>query len=250
MDTLSILPEEKGQLKELLKKYYGIGYQFDSEISFDLILSKDGQLSRLQDIYSTYLGTCPNDGTIIKVMALIALYYQKHLPVADEEAFHNAIQRDIRQDLLRLYIFCEQSMSHYEGIGLRSSVNSIRLTNSCNWLWNDLIKDYLKANIPDITSAAQAKDELIRGKSKRGRQPKDARIQVIIWGTFRLLTDLHGFETPMPNSLCDFLVKLLQNMEIIPENTEIDKYWIRAELRYISSSKKINNKLCSIFTQK
>lgn len=235
MDTPSISPEEKGQLKELLKKYYGIDYQFDNEISFDLIFSKDEQLGRLQSIYSTYLGTGPNDGTIIKIIALIALYYQKHTPVTDEEAFHKATQKGIRQDLLRLYVFCNNSLKNYENINISSKVDSIKLGNNCNWLWNDLVKDYLKANIPDITSVAQAKDELIRGKSKRGRQPKDARIPVIIWGTYCLLTDLHGFQTPMPNSLCDFLVKLLQNMKILPENTEIDKYWIRAELRYMKS---------------
>ena len=239
MDCISILPEEKEKLKELLKMYYEIDFNFSDSYSIECISSKDGQIDKLADAYTKLLGPCQNDNIIVKVLLMMALYYQKEKPLADDTAFHSAISKDTRQDLLRLYIFCERSKVNYGGIGVRSSTDSIRLTNSCNWLWNDLVKDYLKANLPDITSVAQAKDELIRGKSKRGRQPKDARIPVIIWGTFRLLTDLHGFQTPMPNSLCDFLVKLLQNMEILPENTEIDKYWIRAELRYLKSKKTI-----------
>lgn len=226
-----IVPEEKDRLRSLLKKYYDVELKFKSGI--ELIESKDGSLDKLMETYSSLPGPCKNDDTIMKVISLMAYYFENNKPVADEESFHNVLQKNIRQDLLRLYVFCNNSLKNYENINISSRVDSIKLGNNCNWLWNDLIKDYLKANLPDITSVSQAKDELIRGKSKRGRQPKDARILVIIWGTFCLLTDLHGFQTPMPNSLCDFLVKLLQNMEILPENTEIDKYWIRAELRYI-----------------
>lgn len=226
-----IVPEEKNRLKSLLKKYYDVELKFKSGI--ELIESKDGSLDKLMETYAVLPGPCENDDTIIKVISLMAYYFENNKPLADEESFHNVLQKNIRQDLLRLYVFCNNSLKNYENINISSRVDSIKLGNNCNWLWNDLVKDYLKANLPDITSVAQAKDELIRGKSKRGRQPKDARIPVVIWGTYRLLTDLHGFQTPMPNSLCDFLVKLLQNMEILPENTEIDKYWIRAELRYI-----------------
>lgn len=228
---IGIFPGEKDRLESLLKKYYDIEFTDKTE----LVESKDGSVDKLMEAYSNLPGPCVNDDTIIKVISLMTYYFENNKPVADEESFQNAIQKNIRQDLLRLYIFCNNSMKNYENISISSRVDSIRLGNSCNWLWNDLVKDYLKANLPDITSVVQAKDELIRGKSKRGRQPKDARIPVIIWGTFQLLTDLHGFQTPMPNSLCDFMVKLLQNMEILPENTEIDKYWIRAELRYLKS---------------
>lgn len=228
-----IVPEEKDRLKSLLKKYYDVELKFSSGI--ELIESKDGSLDKLMEAYSSLPGPYDNDDTIIKVTSLMAYYFEKNKPMADEESFHYAIQKNVRQDLLRLYVFCNNSMKNYENINISSRVDSIKLGNNCNWLWNDLVKDYLKANLPDITSVAQAKDELIRGKSKRGRQPKDARIQVIIWGTYRLLNDLHGFKTPMPNSLCEFLVKLLQYMGILPENTEIDKYWIRAELRYLKS---------------
>ena len=229
---IAIVPEEKDRLKSLLKKYYDVELEFTNGI--ELIESQDGSLDKLMEAYSGLPGPCMNDDTIIKVISLMAYYFENNKPMADKDAFHNAIQKNIRQDLLQLYVFCNNSLKNYENINISSRVDSIKLGNNCNWLWNDLVKDYLKANLPDITSVAQAKDELIRGKSKRGRQPKDARIPVIIWGTFCLLTDLHGFQTPMPNSLCDFLVKLLQNMEILPENTEIDKYWIRAELRYIN----------------
>lgn len=228
-----VVPGEKDRLKSLLKKYYDIGLEFTD--GTELIESKIGSPDKLMEAYSGLPEPCKNDDTIIKVISLMEYCFENNRPAADEKSLHNVLQKNIRQDLLRLYVFCNNSLKNFENINISSKVDSIKLGNSCNWLWNDLIKDYLKANLPDITSVAQAKDELIRGKTKRGRQPKDARIPVIIWGTFRLLTDLHGFQTPMPNSLCDFLVKLLQDMEILPENTEIDKYWIRAELRYLRS---------------
>lgn len=230
---IAIVPEEKDRLKSLLKKYYDVELKFTSGI--ELIESKDGSLDKLMDAYSRLPSPCTNDDTIIKVISLMVYYFENNKPVADEKSFHNVLQKNIRQDLLRLYVFCNNSLKNYENINISSIVDSIKLGNNCNWIWNDLVKDYLRINLPDITSVAQAKDELIRGKSKRGRQPKDARIPVIIWGTYRLLNDLHGFKTPMPNSLCEFLVKLLQYMGILPENTEIDKYWIRAELRYLKS---------------
>ena len=55
----------------------------------------------------------------------------------------------------------------------------------------------------------------------------------LMWGTFRLLTDLHGFRTPMPNVLCEFIIRLLQIQEVFPENTDIDTLWVRAQLRYL-----------------
>ena len=36
-------------------------------------------------------------------------------------------------------------------------------------------------------------------------------------------------------NLCEFLIRMLRALELIPADSEIDIYWIRAELRYIRS---------------
>ena len=236
MENYNVMEKATLQAEDLLEKYYGI--ESGEPCPKSACDGNHGEpVVPLKESYERYLGNCENDGIILQTLYSLYRHFRQHRPMADEEAFQNAIRKNIRRDLLRLYVFCHNSSKNYENINLSSRVDSIRLSNSSNWLWNELMKNYLRENLPDITSVAQAKDELMRGKSKRGRQPKDARIPVIIWGTYRLLTDLHGFRTPMPNSLCDFLVRLLQDMGIIPENTEIDKYWIRAELRYIKGRK-------------
>ena len=120
-------------------------------------------------------------------------------------------------------------------ITLRSKKGSIRLHNSLNWLWQDLVWPYMEKKFPDILNAEDARKELLTGKRRRGRRPNDPRVPVLLWGTYRMLYDLHGFNSPMPNSLCNFIIQLLQIQDVFPNETEIDTLWVRAELRYINS---------------
>jgi hypothetical protein len=39
----------------------------------------------------------------------------------------------------------------------------------------------------------------------------------------------------MPNKLCQFIIAYLQILDILPADTDIDTFWVRAQLRYIRS---------------
>ena len=140
----------------------------------------------------------------------------------------------IRRDWLRIYAFFADILPGAE-ITLRCGRRSVRLCNYADWIREDWIGPALKREIPDIRNGKQARDELQKGRPGRGRRAKDARIPILLWGTYSLITSRHSFPTPMPNALCEFLILMLQKMDILPENTDIDSLWVRAELRYIRS---------------
>ena len=142
----------------------------------------------------------------------------------------------IRRDRLRMFTFFADILPGAE-ITLRCGRHSVRLCNYADWIREDWIGPALKREIPDIRNVKQAREELLRGRPGRGRRAKDARIPVLLWGTYSLITDTHSFPTPMPNVLCDFLILMLQKMSILPENTDVDSLWVRAELRYLRSRK-------------
>lgn len=136
-----------------------------------------------------------------------------------------------REDMLKLYLLCRQNENLQGWVGIKSAGGSIRLKNEGNRFF-----EYLKGIIfPEVVNDEQAQAELAAMKRKRGRQPKDERSLAVLWGAFRFLTSLQGFQSDMPNALCDFLICLLQWMEYIPADSPIDRYWIRAELRYMRS---------------
>ena len=220
----------------LLNEYYGIEllpsmYQKDDTIILETSLDIDG----IRKIFEELPGTSENDSLIVDTLILISSYITSNSQLLDEESFTKETKVYTRQDMLRLYAFCEENKHSYEGITIRSKIGSIRLQNNLNWLWKDLIDPYLKTNLPDIQSSEEARKELLTGKRRRGRRPNDPRVPVLLWGTYQMLSNLHGFSSPMPNSLCNFIIQLLQIQEVFPLDTEIDTLWVRAELRYIKS---------------
>ena len=236
MTQYTFKPDAFAKASALLTDYYGIElvpsiYQKDDTIVLDTSLEIDG----IRKIFEELPGVSENDSDILDALILLSSYIKSNAPLLDEESFAKATKAYIRQDMLRLYIFCEDNECSYEGITIRSKKGSIRLHNSLNWLWQDLVWPYMEKNFPDILNAEDARKELLTGKRRRGRRPNDPRVPVLLWGTYRLLYDLHGFNSPMPNSLCNFIIQLLQIQDVFPNETEIDTLWIRAELRYINS---------------
>jgi hypothetical protein len=80
-------------------------------------------------------------------------------------------------------------------------------------------------------------EELKKIKRHRGRIPTDPRIAILMWGTYSLIREYCSFRSPMPNRLCQFIIAYLQILDILPTDTEIDTFWVRAQLRYIRSKK-------------
>lgn len=236
MTKYTFKPDTFGKASGLLNEYYGIEllpsiYQKDDTIILETSLDIDG----IRKIFEELPGTSENDSLIVETLILLTSYIKSNAPLLDEESFAKAMKVYTRQDMLRLYAFCEENKYSYEGITIRSKKGSIRLQNSLNWLWKDLVDPYLKTNLSDIQSSEEARKELLTGKSRRGRRPNDPRVPVLLWGTYQLLSNLHGFSSPMPNSLCRFIIQLLQIQDVFPLETEIDTLWVRAELRYIKS---------------
>lgn len=143
--------------------------------------------------------------------------------------------RSRRDDYLRLFRFAS-SIRGDEPLFLRDTYRTVRLSNSSNWFVEDLLEPFLLDKLSDLENIEEALRVLDTPKpTRKGRRPNDARIPVLLWGTYRLITDKISFRTPMPNNLCSFLVTLLQVSRVVPSSTVIDIYWVRAQLRYISS---------------
>ena len=229
-------PKAFAEAAALLTDYYGIELvpsicQKDDTI----VLETSLEIDVIRKIFEELPGVSDKDTAILDALILLSSYIKSNVPLLDEESFAKATKMYTRQDVLRLYIFCEENKCSYEGISIRGKKGSIRIHNSLNWLWKDLVGPYMEKNFPDILNAEEAKKELLTGKRRRGRRPNDPRVPVLLWGTYKMLSDLHGFSSPMPNSLCNFIIQLLQIQDVFPNETEIDTLWVRAELRYIKS---------------
>ena len=236
MTHYTFKPDAFAEAAALLREYYGIELlpsitQKDDTIVLETSLEHEV----IRKIFEDLPGVSDKDSAILDALILLSSYVKCNAPLLDEESFAKATKSFTRQDMLRLYIFCEENKCSYEGISIRGKKGPIRLHNSMNWLWKDLVGPYMEKNIPEIMNAEDARKELLTGKRRRGRRPNDPRVPVLLWGTYRMLYDLHGFNSPMPNSLCNFIIQLLQIQDVFPNETEIDTLWVRAELRYIKS---------------
>jgi hypothetical protein len=240
MTQLTFTPEEYGAAVDNLRKYYGIDLTNPTEKHIRGTASFDAK--QLAASYSTLVCSYPNGKLCQKVLdtlLLLTAYVIDHTPTINEESFKKVLQKYTRQDLLRLYVFCYEYLDgENRAFTLRGSKGSVRMENYCNWFRDEMVRDYLEKNLPGITSVAQAKAELLSGKRKRGRVPNDARVPALLWGTYQLLTERQGLPDTMPNALCEFLIQMLQIQLVFPLDTEIDAFWIRAQLRYIRSRDK------------
>ena len=143
-----------------------------------------------------------------------------------------------KRDKLRLFLLCA-STKDGDALIIKNRTRSFRLENNTNWIVNEIIMpELLRLELnKDLTPEAAQHELMSLEKHKRGRKYKDPRVPILLWGTFRLISDRHTFRTPMPNILCNFLIRFMLLLGIFPYNTEIDALWIRAQLRYIRSRK-------------
>lgn len=139
------------------------------------------------------------------------------------------------RDYLRLYEFVSSTRDDDE-ITIRNKSRSIRLNNYSNWFVKELLKPFLQPKLAKIDNLEEALAELDAPKpAKKGRRASDPRISILLWGTYQMITDELTLASPMPNSLCNFLIMLLQSQQVLPVSPVIDAFWVRAQLRYIRS---------------
>lgn len=182
------------------------------------------------DIKSEYwrlLGSSSRDEWVFREIALL-----RALLAGLCHPSENAPAKPAIEDLLRMYILMKSNKDIGGWVGLKTVFGSVRLKNADNWFFqffNQAFKD------EGISSLEEARKRLERMKRKKGRRPKDNRLRAILWGGFQMLTEVRGFETDMPNALCEFILLLSQWLGLVPQDTDIDIQWIRSELRYIRS---------------
>ena len=238
-----ILSHSDYMLSALIMK---LSYEVESDVIEEepdgtFILETKVDVTRLSESYCelihSYKGLDITLNTgVLNALILISDYVLRHAPALDEASFRKALENYMRQDLLRLYVFCYEILEgERHEITLRCKQGSVRLQNCCNWFREELMRDYLETHLPEIVTLQQAKEELLTGRRKRGREPKDARIPALLWGTYNVLVIHQWLPETMPNALCQFLIQLLQLQGVLPLDTEIDTFWIRAQLRYLRS---------------
>ena len=236
MERITLTSRRLNDVKRNLHKYYNyeISDKISSEIPLDI--ATDINLIRLRESYRQLIGNEDREIELIDTLATVS-HYMSSDSLGMSVSIYHMLDEMIRSDLLRLYIMLYDSSPQTTWISIRTINGTIRLRNYCNWFQDDMIKNYLKKNLADIQNVSQAKSELEKNKRPKGRIPNDPRLSHLLWGTYSLLHDTCAFKSPMPNRLCQFLLIYLQMLGIVPLDTEIDTFWIRAQLRYIRSKK-------------
>lgn len=222
---------------ELLVDYYGIDHS-----AIETLLNKSPmnggntliELDAADSFNSIYnkLGVSEYDELTRKTLLLLV-----HCLMLDAKLVGSSPKEHYR-DMLKLFLLCA-STKEGDALIIKNRTRSFHLENNTNWIVNEIIKpELLRLGLnKDLTPEAAQHELMSLENHKRGRKYKDPRVPIILWGTFRLISVRHSFRTPMPNVLCNFLIRFMQILGVFPYNTEIDALWIRAQLRYISSRK-------------
>ena len=236
MERITLTSRRMNNVKRNLHKYYN--YKIADETSNDMPLDivTDIDLIRLRESFRQLIGNDDKERELTDTLSAVS-HFMSSDSLGMSVSIYNMLNEMIRSDLLRLYIMLYGTSPQTTWISIRTINGTLRLRNYCNWFQDDMIKNYLKKNLPDIQNVSQAKSELEKNKRPKGRVPNDPRLSHLLWGTYSLLHDACAFKTPMPNRLCQFLIIYLQILGIVPLDTEIDTFWIRAQLRYIRSKK-------------
>lgn len=229
---LNYTPDQRSEVATLLAKYY--------EITAETLLLPTGALTLEDEIVKGILdafatmGSCTHDELLRRVFLVLSCVVRtspEFTGLGPDEQKHG---QSMRLDLLRLYIL-NGTTRMGDALIIKNRSRSFRLDNDTNWFFRELVGPYLEKHLGGNMSREQARKELEAGESHhRGRRVSDPRVPRLMLGTWRLLTDFHGFRTPMPNILCNFIIRLLQLQGIFPENTDIDALWVRAQLRYLN----------------
>lgn len=229
---LNYTSEQLKEVAALLAKYYKIPAEM-LQVPAGTLKLEDGIAKGVLDAYAT-LGTCTHDELLRRVFLTLSCVVRTSPEFTGQSPAAQKHGQRFRLDLLRLYIL-NGTTRVGDTLIVKNRSRSLRIENDANWFFRELIGPYLEQHLGPHVSHEQAKKELEAGESHhRGRRVSDPRVPRLMLGTWLLLTDFHGFRTPMPNILCDFIIRLLQLQSVFPENTDIDTLWVRAQLRYLN----------------
>ena len=206
-----------------------------------VILETSMDITKLHKVYNTYIDNTGSTESAIDTLILVSHVLHKY-NMGKSPKLRDTMSEWIRADLLQLYLTAYGNSGMTSWVSVRTVDGTVKLRNFCNWFMDDMVKDYLRKNLTDITNTEQALEELRMIKGHRGRIPTDPRISILLGGTYTLIKEHHEFRSPMPNRLCQFIIAYLQILDILPTDTDIDTFWVRAQLRYIRSRKETQGK--------
>lgn len=221
------------EIEKLLSLHFGITRDYCEDGLIPQPVPEDADFFKTE---LTELGIADTEGTLAGALGALTAVIRQSPAMFRPLTREDLCRMMIRRDLLRLYVFCSQ-MDAETNLTLRSGKLNIRLGNCGDWTRVRLFRPFLAAEMPDVANARQARAELEAVKPVRGRRANDIRIPILLWGAYEMLSCAHRFRTPMPNVLCEFLIRMLQRMSVLPEETDIDTLWIRAQLRYLRGRK-------------
>lgn len=233
--NLSDYPKEYYDSIQSLIQYYDLSIE-QIQDGLSTYLSSEGDVQKLKAIYQIVGPGKKDEETILTLQLLINIV--KNIQYVNPYTAEVLKEQMKRRDLLRLLILCNTTKTG-DVIIIKNRSRSFQLHNDANWFIQTVIKPIIIKELGDSITISQATEELEKATTRhRGRRAKDPQMLKLIWGTYRLISNTHSFRTPMPNTLCNFIIKLLILMDILPENTEIDAFWIRAQLRYMKSKER------------
>lgn len=206
----------------------------------EIIITRKKERDALKTLCNSLPGHVENNDELIRTFELLVYMIREHPDLHHPISIDNLISQMTRRDFLMLLILCETTHSG-DTIIIKNRSRSFHLHNEKNWFVKDLLHPYILKQLGDDFPLESAILELEKTRSHhRGRHAKDPFMLDLIWNTYQFLSAKHVFRTPMPNALCNFIIQLLQLMDILPENTEIDAFWIRAQLRYMKTKRPSN----------
>ena len=223
---------------DCLVQYYGFTFnQLPVDVGQALATTRHED-ALLQEAYAKLTPGSNNADLVMTALRLLC-YSVKYQPGGELTYTADGLKAQLRRrDLLRLLILCKTTKTG-DALIIKNKTRSFDLHNDSGWFVCEMIEPFLVQELGKDFTAEMAAQELEQASTRhRGRQPKDPQMLHLIFGTYRLLSAHHHFRTPMPNALCSFIIRLLQIMDILPEHTEIDTFWIRAQLRYMRSQRK------------
>jgi hypothetical protein len=238
MGRITLTADRFNLALENLKKHYKYEYGTCITPEDKAIIETDINVQQLRQGLRNCFGVCENEEILLDTFCIVSYYLRKDSLGLSTNIFNN-LNMLLRKDLLKLYLAVYENKNTATWISLRTVDGTIRLNNYCNWFLDDMVKEYLSKNLSDVSSVEEATEELCRIKRRRGRIPNDPRLSLLMWGTYTFLKEHYSFKSPMPNVLCQFIIIYLQELDILPQDTEIDTFWVRAQLRYLNSKKEI-----------
>ena len=213
-----------------LDKYYGINEGLIGNVSLNSAWDYASLLKGFESLADPY-----QHRTLLNALSLLVCCLLESPGLQRELKSDELFEQMRHREYLHLYQFCK-SIRNGETVFIRNSINSLRINNYSNWFVQELMNPFLKEKLNSITDLESA----LRGFGgpkpiKKGRRANDPRIAILLWGSYKMISDDIAFSSPMPNSLCNVLILLLQLSKVLPASPVIDSFWIRAQLRYIRS---------------